>query len=127
MTTNKQTVTRYIDGFRESDHEKVLSCLTDNVLWEMPGFYQLTGKEAFDREIENDAFEPNPEIIVVRLVEEDDIVIAEGKVRSKRKDGGILEAVFCDVFHMEEGKIKQLTSYLMEKREEAFQPAADAR
>ncbi len=116
MTTNKQTVTRYIEGFRNGDHEMVLSCLTDNVLWEMPGYYQLAGKGAFDREMEDDAFEGNPDITVIRLIEEDDIVVAEGKVQSKRKDGGLLDAVFCDVFHMENGKIRQLTSYLMENK-----------
>lgn len=119
MTTNKQTVTRYMEGFRNSDHDQVRSCLTEDVLWEMPGFYQLTGKEAFDREMEDDAFERRPDITVARLIEEDDIVIAEGKIRSKRKDGVILEAAFCDVFHLEGGKIRQVTSYLMEKKEVA--------
>lgn len=119
MTANKQTVTRYMEGFRNSDHEMVRACLTEDVLWEMPGFYQLTGKASFDREMEDDAFERQPDITVTRMVEEDDIVIAEGKVRSKRKDGAVLEAAFCDVFHMEDGKIRQVTSYLMEKKEVA--------
>ncbi|SFM82277.1 Ketosteroid isomerase-related protein [Chitinophaga sp. YR627] len=118
MTTNKQTVTRYMEGFRKKDHEMVMSCLTDDVLWEMPGFYQLAGKGAFDREMEDDAFEPDPDIFVTRLIEEDNIVVAEGKVLSKRKDGSTLEAAFCDVFHMEDGKIRQLTNYLMEKKQE---------
>jgi hypothetical protein len=26
-----------MDGFRKSDHGQVLSCLTDDVEWEMPG------------------------------------------------------------------------------------------
>jgi hypothetical protein len=32
------------------------------------------------------------------MTEENDIVIAGGPVRSARKDGGCLNAVFCDVF-----------------------------
>jgi len=106
---------RYIDGFRTSNHEKILSCLTENIFWEMPGFFQLTGKEAFDKEIENDLFEGKPEIDIVRLVEENNLVIAEGTVKSKFKDGNLLDAVFCDVFHMENGKIKQLTTYQVNK------------
>jgi uncharacterized protein len=115
MTENKKTVMRYIDGFRTSDHEKILSCLTENIFWEMPGFFQLAGKEAFDKEIENDLFEGKPEIDIVRLVEENNMVIAEGTVKSKFKDGNLLDAVFCDVFHMENGKIKQLTTYQVNK------------
>jgi hypothetical protein len=34
-------------------------------------------------------------------------------VRASKRDGGILNAVFCDVFEMRSGKIKKLISYLM--------------
>lgn len=113
MTPNKQTVLQYIDGFRESNHEKVLECLTDNVVWQMPGSFDLTGKAAFDKEIENENFVGSPTIEIVRMVEEDNVVVAEGSVTSTKKDGGMLDAVFCDVFHMQDGKIRQLTTYLM--------------
>lgn len=115
MTENKKTVQKYMDGFVASDHKKILSCLTDDVYWELPGTFQLTGKEAFDKEIENDNFEGSPTITILRMVEENNIVIAEGTVQCKIKAGGLLDAVFCDVFHMENGKIKQLTSYMMNK------------
>jgi len=55
---------------------------------------------------------------VTRMTEEHNVVVAEGSVRSARKDGGVLSAVFCDVFEMQGGKIKRLTSYLMETKEE---------
>jgi hypothetical protein len=41
-----------MDGFRKSDHEQILSCLTDDIEWEMPGAFHLIGKDAFDKEIE---------------------------------------------------------------------------
>jgi ketosteroid isomerase-like protein len=112
MSENKKTVERYMDGFRRSDHAQILSCLTDDVVWEMPGAYRHVGKAAFDREIENEAFVGRPEIDVARLVEEDDVVVAEGAVRARRRDGGVLEAVFCDVFTMQRAKVKRLVSYL---------------
>lgn len=114
MTPNKETVQRYMDGFRTGDHALVLSCLTDDVEWVIPGAFHLRGKEAFDGEIENDAFVGRPTIEVTRLVEEGDVVVAEGTVRSARRDGGTLNAVFCDVFVMRDEKIGRLTSYLME-------------
>jgi ketosteroid isomerase-like protein len=114
MTGNKRTVERYIDGFRKSDHELILSCLTDDVEWEMPGAFHLIGKEAFDKEIENDAFVGSPTITITRLTEENDVVVAEGSVRTQRKAGGFLNAVFCDVFVMERGKIRLLITYFVE-------------
>ena len=104
-----------MEGFRESNHEKILSCLTDDVSWYMPGFINLEGKDAFDKEIENDFFEGSPTIEITRMVEENDIVVAEGSVQCKIKAGGMLDALFCDVFYMEGGKIMGLTTYQMNR------------
>ena len=114
MTANKITVEKYMDGFRKSDHGQILSCLTDDVDWEMPGAFHLIGKEAFDKEIENAAFVGRPAITITRMTEENDVVVAEGSVRAERKTGGFLSAVFCDVFVMQGGKVKRLISYFME-------------
>ena len=113
MTNQKQTVEKYIDGFRSTDHAKILSCLTDDVVWEMPGFFYHEGIAAFDKEIENPNADGHPDISITRLVEEGNIVIAEGTVKAKMKDGNKIDAVFCDVFHFTNGKISKLTTYLM--------------
>jgi ketosteroid isomerase-like protein len=114
MTANKRTVNRYMEGFVQSDHALILSCLTDDVEWEIPGAFHLRGKEAFDKEIENEAFVGRPDITVTRMTEENDVVVTEGSVRTQRRDGTLLSLRYCDVFVMEAGKIKQLISYLME-------------
>jgi ketosteroid isomerase-like protein len=114
MTVNKRVVEKYLDGFRTSDHEQILSCLTDDVEWDMPGAFHLVGKDAFDNEIENDAFVGRPTITITRMVEENDVVVAEGAVRVEKKAGGWLNAVFCDVFAMRDARIRRLTTYLTE-------------
>ncbi|HET9430080.1 MAG TPA: nuclear transport factor 2 family protein [Chitinophagaceae bacterium] len=111
MTQNKITVEKYMDGFRKGDHAQILSCLTDDVHWYMPGYFQLEGKEAFDKEINNEAFTGLPDIQIKRYVEEDNVVVAEGSVQCYLKDGSLLDALFCDVFEMREGRIKRLTTY----------------
>ena len=114
ISKNKQTVQKYMDAFGKTDHATILSCLTDDIEWFIPGAFRITGKAAFDKEIENDAFVGSPTIKVSRMIEEEDVVIAEGSVRATRKDGGALNLLFCDVFEMRDAKIKRLTSYLME-------------
>jgi ketosteroid isomerase-like protein len=114
MSENKKTVERYIDGFRKSDHEQILSCLTDDAEWDIPGMFHAVGKEEFDKEIENDAFVGSPTLTITRVTEENDVVVAEGTVRVEKGDGGFLNAVFCDAFTMRAGKIKHLISYLIE-------------
>lgn len=115
MTENKKTVMKYIEGFEASDHGKILSCLSDDVTWFIPGMFNISGKEKFDNEIENENFVGSPTIKIFRLTEENSVVIAEGNVKSKMKSGELLDALFCDVFEFENGKIKQLTSYLMKE------------
>jgi ketosteroid isomerase-like protein len=117
MSPNKRTVQKYMDAFARSDHAEVLSCLTDDVEWVIPGMFHKIGKAAFDKEIENEAFVGSPKITVARMTEENDVVVAEGRVRSARKEGGFLNIVFCDVFEMRDAKVKRLTSYLMETKE----------
>jgi ketosteroid isomerase-like protein len=112
LTENKRTIDRYMAGFRAVDHAVVLSCLTDDVEWEIPGMFHARGKAAFDQEIENEAFVGHPDIVVARMIEEDDVVVAEGSVRTQKRDGGELRLRFCDVFDMEGARIKRLTSYL---------------
>lgn len=114
MSENKRIVEIYMDGFRKSDHKQILSCLADDVVWNLPGAFHLVGKQAFDKEIENDAFAGRPAITVTRMTEENDVVVAEGTVLARKKSGAPLNLMFCDVFVMQGGKIKQLISYLME-------------
>jgi len=112
MTHNKQTIEKYLDGFRKTDHAQILACLTDDVEWVIPGMFHIRGKEAFDKEIENEAFTGSPTIDAHRLIEEDNIVVALGHVRCQRVTGEFLDLDFCDIFEMDGGKIKKLTSYL---------------
>jgi ketosteroid isomerase-like protein len=114
MSEKKDTVQRYMEAFAQSDHAGVLACLTDDVEWIIPGAVHLRGKAAFDREIENDAFVGRPTIGVTRMTEEGDVVVAEGTVQCARRAGGVLDAVFCDVFEMRGAKIQRLISYVVE-------------
>jgi ketosteroid isomerase-like protein len=113
MTENKRTVQKYMDGFRVTDREKILSCLTDDVEWEIPGLFHARGRAAFNEHLVDPGFAGNPVISVSRMTEEDDVVVAEGTVLAKRADGTSLPLVFCDIFELENGKIRRLTSYLL--------------
>ena len=113
MSENTKTVQRYMDAYGRSDHAAVLACLTDDVEWIVPGVFHLKGKTAFDAEIENPAFVGRPDITVTRLTEEHDVVIAEGSVRTTKKEGDVVNIAFCDVFEMQETRVRRLISYLM--------------
>jgi ketosteroid isomerase-like protein len=89
MTRNQDVVLRYMDGFRKTDREQILSCLTDNVAWKIPGSFEINGKNAFSAHIVDEGFKSHPEITVARLVEAQDVVVAEGTVRTERTDDAV--------------------------------------
>lgn len=114
MSDNKRTVERYMDGFRLTDRSRILSCLTEDVEWEIPGYFSARGRAEFESHIVDEGFTGSPVIHVTRLVEENDVVVAEGTVRANRTDGTTVNLAFCDVFDMRHARIRRLVSYLME-------------
>jgi ketosteroid isomerase-like protein len=48
------------------------------------------------------------------MIEENDVVVAEGAVRCEKRDGSFLSARFCDAFTMQDAKIKRLVTYQAE-------------
>ena len=114
VTSNKRTIETYMDGFRRTDRAQILSCLGDDVEWEIPGVFRARGKDEFNEHIVDEGFVGSPDIVVTRMLETDDMVFAEGSVRTRRSDGTLGNLVFCDVFEMQGTKIRRLTSYLME-------------
>jgi len=113
LSANTKTVETYLDGFRRTDRESILSCLTDDVEWLIPGAFHVHGIDQFAEHIVDEGFTGNPEISVSRMLEADDVVIVEGSVRAPREDGSVLDLAFCDTFDMRDGKIRRLMSYLM--------------
>lgn len=122
MSVNKQTVERYIDGFNKTDHAQILSCLTDDISWTVFGHYRISGKQAYDANIEGpDPVGIPPTVTIIRMVEEDDVVMAELTVDAPRKDGGVTRLACGEVFVMRDGKICERRAYVVELKENDYQ------
>ncbi len=113
MSSRRSTVEAYMDGFRRSDHEQILTCLTDDVVWDLPGFRHLEGKEAFDGEIENEAFTGSPLLTEDRVLEDGDVVIVTGTGEGRFKTGEAHRFAFCDLFTFRDELICRVESYVV--------------
>ena len=118
--TNKEIIRVVNEGFSEGDSEKILAHVADDVRWEMPGTFIHVGKDAFRNEINNENFEDEPAITVTNEIAENDFVTVEGEVKCTKKGGAIFDAFFCDVYRLEDGKIKEMRSYVIEKNNKLF-------
>ena len=115
----KAVVEEYFEGFRRSDHARILACLTDDVVWDLPGYAHLVGRQAFDQEIENDEFVGSPTLTVDRVVEDGDIVVAIGDGKATRTSGVIQRFVYSDVFTFADHRICRVESYVVPLQEAA--------
>jgi ketosteroid isomerase-like protein len=113
MSQNTATVELYLDGFRKCDHAQILSCLTDDIEWTVFGAFHLTGKQAYDEAIEGPGWVAPPQLEVVRMVEQDDVVMAELLGRVLREDGGTTRLSMAEVFVMRDGLISERRAWVI--------------
>lgn len=57
-----------------------------------------------------------PLIKIKNTIAEEDYVAVEGEVQCQLKAGGTLDASFIDMYHLENGKVKEMRSYVIEKK-----------
>jgi ketosteroid isomerase-like protein len=113
VTDQRAVVAAYMDGFRTSDHEAILGCLTDDVVWRIHGHRTTSGKAEFDAEIEGEGFEGRPVLTVDRTYEDGDVVIITGEGRGSHREQGPFSFVFTDLFTFRDGLIAQVDSYVV--------------
>ena len=113
MSANTDTVERYLDGFRRNDHAQILSCLTDDIEWTVFGAFHLTGKPAYDAAIEGPGFTGPPRLEVVRMVEQDDVVMAELLGEVPTDTGEVRRLSMAEVFVMRDGLIAERRAWVI--------------
>ena len=120
LSKNIETVNRYLDGFRKNDHEQILSCLTDDIEWTVFGAFHLTGKQAYDEAIEGPGWVSPPRLEVVRMVEQDDVIMAELTGTARRAAGGEMRISMAEVFVMRDGRIAERRAWVVALRDNEF-------
>ncbi len=98
--------------FRRQDWAKMLTLVTDDIeRWEVGAPTPSRGKKELDRDIR-----PGPDVVklesnVTRMVEEGDVVVAEGTVEVHKENGNVIAVRYLDLFEFDGGKIQRVTAY----------------
>lgn len=118
MSRNTETVERYLEGFRTNDHAQILSCLTDDIEWTVFGAFHLVGKAAYDEAIDGPEFVSPPLLEVVRMVEQNDVVMAELTGSVALSSGAMRRMSMAEVFVMRDGLIAERRAWVIELKED---------
>ncbi|AXK87896.1 nuclear transport factor 2 family protein [Nocardia farcinica] len=113
MSDHVRTVDRYMKGFRQSDHEMILDCLTEDVVWRIHGVRTTRGKAEFDDEIENPAFDGSSRLTLERTIESGDVVVATGTGVARHREAGPFHFAFNDNFTLRGDSIAEVDSYVV--------------
>ena len=109
MSANKKIVETYLNR----DPSKVDSLVTDEVEWVEwvdgvpPSGAVQKGKAAIVANIGDDRLRNE----ITRMTEEGNVVVVEGICHVTKKDGDSLKVRFCNVFELENGKVKRQDSF----------------
>jgi ketosteroid isomerase-like protein len=110
VSIQKAVVERYAQGFRAGDVAVIASCLSDDVVWALHGDKVLIGKDAFAAEADPGGA-PSPEIVLDRLIEEGDTVVAVGRGSVGTGRCEPVEFVYSEVFTFVGGLVSRLDTF----------------
>ncbi|SDG31869.1 Ketosteroid isomerase-related protein [Dyadobacter soli] len=110
---NKDVLLAANAAVMRGDNEGFLAFCIDTVVWNFVGEQTLSSKAAVRQYLTDTYLEP-PKFDVETLIAEGDYVTAVGKIDLKGRDGILLHYSYCDVWRFEDGKMAELTAFVIE-------------
>ncbi|KAB7531715.1 nuclear transport factor 2 family protein [Flagellimonas olearia] len=109
---NKEIVKQVIEAFLKHNVDKALSFMADDIKMGWPGFFNLKpGKDAI-----REFYQNVPQMIsseIGEFIEEGNKVVGTGVVTARHGDGSLKKSFFADVYMLENGKVKEIKSYMV--------------
>ena len=116
--TNKEIVEKVNASFAEGGVEGFLSYCADDVVWTIVGEKSVKGTNAIREWMASMNMEP-PKFTVNNIIAEGDFATAHGDMTMKDKDGKTAPYSYCDIYRFHDGKIVELTSFVVKTEAKA--------
>lgn len=113
VKNNKATLKKANAAITAGDHEGFLNFCTDDTRWTFVGGKILRGKEMVRQWMATEYINP-PKFDVKNLIGEDDYVTAIGNITMTDEEGKAVDYAYCDVWRFRDGKMAELTAFVIE-------------
>ncbi|WP_162996531.1 nuclear transport factor 2 family protein [Mucilaginibacter celer] len=115
----KEIVLQVVEAFDNNDVEKILSFFADDVVWTMTGtnITVMNGKAEVER-----FFGGMEEVKMIsstkdHVVAEGNTAAVDGLVKCQGKEGKVFEMYYADFYELTDGKVKKISSYVVDKKQ----------
>jgi ketosteroid isomerase-like protein len=113
---NREIILKLTEAFDTYDQKTILNHIADDVEWNMLGESLITGKENmaafFNEHSSVKILSSSKDHIVV----DGDQVAVDGEMKCIGPDNKIHEMYYCDIYELENSKVKKLISYTVNKK-----------
>ncbi|MCU7615024.1 nuclear transport factor 2 family protein [Chryseobacterium sp. GMJ5] len=109
---NKEILQAANEAIKKGDHETFLQYCTEDTKWIFIGDQTLIGKENV-RAYMKDAYLEPPKFNIETILEDNDYVVATGKISLKNKNGDDIQYSYCDIWRFENGKMAELKAFVI--------------
>lgn len=116
---NKEIVKKINDSFTAGNTDGFLEHCADNVVWNMVGDKETSGKKAIKEWMSQmEGMEP-PKFTVDKIIAEGDSVVCYGDMTMKGEDGNEGTYSYCDVYAFSGDKVSELQSFVVKHKTES--------
>ncbi|WP_442590705.1 nuclear transport factor 2 family protein [Pedobacter sp. AW31-3R] len=117
MKNTKEIIIELIEAFDKNDVPLILTYFTEDIEWNMVGDQTFSGKESIRK-----FFEVHPDMQMIastksHILIDGDHAAVDGEVQCIDKGTGIHhDMYYCDLYDLENGRVKKMTSYVVNKK-----------
>jgi ketosteroid isomerase-like protein len=111
---NKKLVFELCKAFSKGNKDFITQNLDDDVCWNIVGMPLINGKNDFINAMEMMKLESFPDIKTKNVIAEGDYVVVESSGILNTKTGKPYTPSYCDVYLIRNGKIQELTTYIVD-------------
>lgn len=117
VANTREFILSLIDAFDKNDVGQILSHMADDVEWHIVGNTKIAGKQGVEEFFK--AF-PDAQMITStkdHIVIQGNTAVVNGEVQCGDPSSGVEnDMYYCDIYDLEDGKVKKLTTYCVNKK-----------
>ncbi len=100
--------------FADNNHDKYLKYLDENVKWNIIGMPVISGKIGFLKAVKSLEIENFISLNIKNIISDGEFVVVESNGSNNKQSEKSNVPAFCDIYRLKNGKIYELTSYIVD-------------